>query len=76
MEPNKPFKPLSKKQAVVYGFCCDYFTRNDQLPSAYVVSDYFGWASPNAAYSHLKALEEKGYIEKNESGRYRFRRVE
>lgn len=51
-----------------------YHAANDQLPSARVIADHFGWSSTNAAFTHLRNLARDGFIEKNDAGKYRFNR--
>jgi SOS-response transcriptional repressor LexA len=67
-------RPLSKKQMELLSFMRFYFARNDQLPSAEAIRDHFGWSSPNAAHCAREVLERKGWIERNEAGKYRFSR--
>ena len=66
---------LTATQSQVWHFLIEYFDRNDQLPPYKAIAERFGWASHNAAVEMMQALESKGYIERNESGKYRFARV-
>lgn len=68
-------QPLTARQALVLDFMRKFHAEQDQLPPGHVLCSHFGWAGLNAATDHLKALERKGYIEKNILGcKYRFTR--
>jgi SOS-response transcriptional repressor LexA len=64
----------SDKQIEVYQFLVDYFNRNDQLPSCRAISNHFGWSSDNAAFCFMSTLQKRGFIEKNDAGKWRFSR--
>jgi SOS-response transcriptional repressor LexA len=66
---------ITKKQQEVLNFMRAFFEEQDQLPPCHVIRDHFGWASDNAAYCFQIALEDRGLIEKNAVGKYRFARV-
>lgn len=67
--------PLTEKQALVLEFMRKFHADQDQLPPRHVLCRHFGWSCQNAATEYLKALERKGYIEKNVLGcKYRFTR--
>jgi len=56
---------LSTRQAEILEFI-RRFTRDEGLPPTRAeINHYFGFASPNAAQSHLRALEKKGAIRIN-----------
>ena len=65
---------LTPPQAAVYAYIHDYFCRNDQIPPTRAIQAHFGWASQTAAMGHLQRLHSKGWLERNEAGKYRFRR--
>lgn len=65
---------LTARQRQVLEFMHSFFEANDQLPPMRAISQHFGWKSDNAAVTFAAILEAKGYIEKNEVGRYRFTR--
>jgi len=67
-------KPLTKKQMAVLNFMHLYFRENDQLPSVNAMRCYFGWSSENSGTCFQSALEQKGWIERNAAGKYRFAR--
>jgi SOS-response transcriptional repressor LexA len=67
---------LTARQRQVLDFMRDFHVRNDQLPPMSAISKHFGWKSDNAAKTFADILEAKGYIEKNEVGKYRFTREE
>lgn len=62
---------LTEKQHAISAYCADYLRRNDMFPTTRTLADHLGVAQ-TAAVDHLKALDAKGVIEKNEAGRYRF----
>lgn len=65
---------MNPSTEAVYGYMREFFGRNDQLPPVECVRAYMGWSSPNAVTYHLERLEGLGVIERNEVGKYRFRR--
>lgn len=67
---------LTNRQLELLVFAREFFKENDQLPTVRALSEHYGLS---ATYSDgprrcLKALEEKGYIERNKAGGYRFAR--
>lgn len=58
--------PLSDTQAKVLAYMVKFLELNDQLPPMAKIAEDFGWASPNAADTHVKAMEKKGYLTRNE----------
>ena len=67
-------KPLTKKQMAVLNFMHLYFRENDQLPPPDAIQNRFGWKSPNAVTCMRESLAAKGWIERNEAGKFRFAR--
>jgi SOS-response transcriptional repressor LexA len=65
-------RPITDKQAEVLAFCADFFAGNDQLPTAQVIADRFGWSSANAAWQMLEALHRKGYLARNALHKFKF----
>ena len=63
-------KPLTKRQKEVLTFISDHIDSAGFPPTRNEVSKHFGFRSPNAAESHLRALEHKGVI-RIEAGRSR-----
>ena len=55
-------KRLPPKQFAVFKFIRDQISTSGVPPSRKEISDHFGFSSPNAAESHLRALERKGLI--------------
>ena len=73
--PDKARKgQLGASSRAVLRYMHEFFERNDQLPPVWLISRHMGWASPNAAVTHVARLERAGLIERNEVGKYRFRR--
>jgi len=63
-------KPLTKRQKEILTFISDHIDSAGFPPTRNDVSKHFGFRSPNAAESHLRALEHKGVI-RIEAGRSR-----
>ncbi len=63
---------LTARQPLVLDFMQQFFAENDQPPPATAVAEHFGFKSLNSAYDHIKALERKGFIERNAVGNFRF----
>lgn len=53
---------LTERQAEVLEFIKDHLRIRDRPPTRMEIAKAFGWASPNAAEDHLRALEKKGAI--------------
>ena len=66
MNAQRP--PLTHIQGQVLAYMAKFLQLNDQLPPQLTIAAAFGWASPTAALDHLKALEKKGYLTRNEIG--------
>lgn len=58
--------PLSDLQGKVLAYLVKFLQMNDQLPTNAKIAEAFEWASSNSADTHLKALEKKGYLTRNE----------
>ncbi len=63
-------KPLTNRQKEILAFISDHIDSAGFPPTRNDVSKHFGFRSPNAAESHLRALEHKGVI-RIEAGRSR-----
>jgi repressor LexA len=63
-------KPLTKRQKEILTYISDHIDSAGFPPTRNDVSKHFGFRSPNAAESHLRALEHKGVI-RIEAGRSR-----
>lgn len=70
MNTNQP--PLTHLQGQVLAYLVKFLQMNDQLPTCDNIAAAFGWASSTAADTHLKALEKKGYLARNELGHLMF----
>jgi DNA-binding MarR family transcriptional regulator len=64
---------LTPVQNDIFLYIKEFFSKNDQLPTAPKIANHFNCASNNIV-EHLDRLKLKGYIEKNEVGKYRFKR--
>ena len=63
-------KPLTKRQKEILNFISEHIDSIGYPPTRNELSKHFGFRSPNAAESHLRALENKGVI-RIEAGRSR-----
>ena len=62
---------LTDRQLEVLVFMQEFFRENDQLPPQKVIGERFGKTS--VAGEHFqRVLSDKGYIELNQVGKYRF----
>jgi repressor LexA len=55
-------KPLTKRQTEILTFISDHIESAGFPPTRNDISKHFGFRSPNASESHLRALEHKGVI--------------
>lgn len=55
-------KPLSKRQQAIYDFICEYSKEHSYPPSVREIGAAVGLASPSTVHTHLKVLEQRGYI--------------
>ena len=66
---------LTEKQQAVLDFMHRHLREFDNTPNMRQIAEAFGWSSSNAATGYVKALIEKGYIERVGAGHdYRFKR--
>ena len=56
-------KPLTKSQNQILNYISEHIDKKGFPPTRNELSMHFGFRSPNAAESHLRALEKKGVIE-------------
>ena len=66
-------KVLTKKQAETLEYIKQYMAEHGYPPSVREICGGMGLSSPATAHSHLKELENKGYIKKQSS---KFRTIE
>lgn len=57
-------KNLTKKQNQVFEFIKKYTLQNQKPPTVREICESFNFKSTNSAYSILKSLEKKGYIQR------------
>ena len=55
-------KPLTRRQKEVLNFISEHIDKEGLPPTRTELSNHFGFSSPNAAESHLRALQNKGVI--------------
>ena len=65
----------SERCLQVLAFMREFLAENDQLPPACAIAKHFGWASANAACTHLSALRRHGLVEPNACRKLRFVRA-
>lgn len=58
---------LTKKQSEVLKFVKEFMVSHGYPPTVREIGESLGLSSPATTHSHLKGLEEKGYIRKNGS---------
>jgi len=63
---------LTPKQQQFYGSLIGFFRKHQRLPSHREAADINGLQSKNSSLQYHQVLEEKGYLEKDGSGTYRF----
>ena len=74
MDASKSCPPLTKRQLAVLVFMVESFHKNDQLPRNRDIAEAFNYSSNNSAVDHIKALERKGYLIRNQMNRLQFSR--
>lgn len=60
---------ITEKQEAVLQFIEDYQLANGKSPTLREMREHFGVSSDNSILKHLKALEEKGYLSKDDTPR-------
>ena len=60
---------LTEKQEAVLKYIEEYQMNNGSSPTLREMREFFGVSSDNSILKHLKALEEKGYITKDDTPR-------
>jgi len=63
---------LTPKQQQFYDSLISFFHRHQRLPSHRESADINGLQSKNSSLQYHQALDEKGYLEKDGAGNYRF----
>ena len=58
---------ISKRQQSIYDFICEYTKSHGYPPSVREIGTAVGLASPSTVHMHLKSLEEKGYIHRDQN---------
>ncbi|HCW32763.1 MAG: LexA family transcriptional repressor, repressor LexA [Candidatus Peregrinibacteria bacterium GW2011_GWE2_39_6] len=61
--------PLTEKQQKLFEFIEHYQWEHGSSPTLREMREYFGVSSDNGVLKHLKALEEKGFIQKADTPR-------
>ena len=60
----KPMK-LTKRQKEILDFVSEFIDRNGYSPSMEEIAGHFHFASLNAVFKHLEALESRGYLHRD-----------
>ncbi|MBX9612462.1 MAG: hypothetical protein K2X51_12645 [Burkholderiales bacterium] len=61
---------LSRIQGQALMYMRAFLQANHQLPPCNQIAKDFGWASPNSGHAVVRALEKKGYLQRNELGNH------
>ena len=64
---DRPEKELTKRQAAVLDFITDHIADTGFPPTIREIGDHLGISSTNGVNDHLKALERKGYLEREDA---------
>jgi repressor LexA len=56
---------LTKRQKEILDFVSDFIERNGYSPSMEEIADHFHFASLNAVFKHLAALESRGHLHRD-----------
>lgn len=64
-----PENTITEKQEAVLQFIEEYQLANGSSPTIREMKEYFGVSSDNSILKHLKALEDKGFIKKDDTPR-------
>lgn len=67
---------ITHRQACVLRYMATFLAANDQLPTMQSMATAFGWASPESARCHMRALEKKGYLQRNDLGKHMIARTD
>lgn len=65
------YPDLTKRQAQIFDFIQAYLNENKIPPSMREICKGVGLSSPSTVHTHLKVLEDKGYIQKNNTKKSR-----
>ncbi len=65
-------KRITHRQTDILIYAYHFYLRNDQLPPFKTIATHFEMASSNAIQDHFCSLLDKGYLERNEIGKYKF----
>ena len=55
---------LSKRQKQILDFVKDFIDREGYAPSLMEIAGHFGLSSPATVHQHMKALEDKGFVQR------------
>lgn len=68
-------RTITPGQRRVLDYLRTFLAENDQLPPIQAIAAHFGWASWNAAQTHVAGLAKRGYLERNAVGKWRLART-
>lgn len=63
---KSPIAPLSKRQAVALRFIVDHIKTRGYPPTVREIGTHMDIKSTNGVNDHLRALERKGYIQRDD----------
>src|SRR3989344_2698145 len=64
---NHVNKSLTPKQKKILDYVFSFTDKHGYAPSLKEIGSYFGLRAVSTVYQHLKALEKKGYLKKEEN---------
>jgi repressor LexA len=56
---------LTKRQKEIFDFISEFIEHNEYSPSMEEIAEHFHFASLNAVFKHLEALESRGYLHRD-----------
>ena len=65
-------KELTERQQEILVYAYDFYLCNDQIPPMRATARHFRFKSVNAVKDHFALLLNKGYLTRNEVGKYKF----
>lgn len=66
---------LTKRQKEIFDFIHGFQEQHGRPPLAGEIAEHFGFTHHSSAYQHLRALEQKDYLEVNQTGKRKVLRI-
>lgn len=67
-------KMLTDRELDVLVYMKEFFRSEDMLPTLDMIAQHSGYTAPSGALNLCRSLQKKGYIERNQLGKWRFAR--